>query len=504
MNLSYPRISVALLALAAASPAAAEITAPELWAQWQQMTAGMGAEAPQLSAEAESYADGVLTLDGVGFTMDLPEGKAKGRMDKVVLTEQGDGTVAIDYLGEYVIDADLVTPEAGTLAIQFALAVSGMDMVASRTGDATTYEYGIETMTGELRSAVADGKDVPGTAEVSVTGIAGSYTLTEGDPMTVDSASTSDALSVLIDFADPKNAGNSVNVTAEYLGLDTSSAGTLTGMFAMGDPQAMLSGDVRMEGGYSHTGGSYTIRGASVQDGAFSMTASSDAGAIDYAFNGDTVDVSLANSGVAMAVSGDAIPMPELTASAEEIRTRFAMPLTRSDEMQDFGLLVNLGGLGVSEMLWSMIDPAGALPHDPATLLVDLGGRLRLTADLTDEAAMNSPVPPFDFEVLTLKDLRLDLAGAELTGAGGLDFSGAPEGAMPGMPGVTGDVTLQLEGGNGLLEKLVAMGLIPQDQAMGFQMMLGMFAKPVGDDTVQSEIVFGPDGSITANGTQLK
>lgn len=136
--------------------------------------------------------------------------------------------------------------------------------------------------------------------------------------------------------------------------------------------------------------------------------------------------------------------------------------------------------------------------------MVALEGKMRLTADLTDEAAMNAPVPPFDFDELTLTGLQLALGGAELTGTGGFDFSQAPEGALPGMPGVAGDVTLELAGGNGLLQKLVGMGLIPQDQAMMFQAMIGMLATPVGDDLLESKIEFGADGSITANGTPLR
>jgi hypothetical protein len=48
------------------------------------------------------------------------------------------------------------------------------------------------------------------------------------------------------------------------------------------------------------------------------------------------------------------------------------------------------------------------------------------------------------------------------------------------------------------------MGLLPEDQAMGFRMMLGMFTRPgAGGDQVTSLIEFR-DGGIFANGQQLQ
>ena len=73
------------------------------------------------------------------------------------------------------------------------------------------------------------------------------------------------------------------------------------------------------------------------------------------------------------------------------------------------------------------------------------------------------------------------------------------------MPKPVGAVDLSLSGGNGLLDKLIAMGLFPQEQAMGVRMMMGLFAVP-GDapDTLNSKIEFTQDGQILANGQRIK
>ena len=61
-------------------------------------------------------------------------------------------------------------------------------------------------------------------------------------------------------------------------------------------------------------------------------------------------------------------------------------------------------------------------------------------------------------------------------------------------------------GVNGLMDKLVAMGFVPEEQMMGMRMMLAMFAKPVDGqpDQLTSEIEFREGGSIFANGQQVK
>ncbi len=76
---------------------------------------------------------------------------------------------------------------------------------------------------------------------------------------------------------------------------------------------------------------------------------------------------------------------------------------------------------------------------------------------------------------------------------------------VPGMGSPVGAVNLALAGGNGLMDKLVAMGLLPQEQAMGARMMMGIFTVPGdGPDTLKSNIEFTKDGQILANGQRIR
>ena len=69
-----------------------------------------------------------------------------------------------------------------------------------------------------------------------------------------------------------------------------------------------------------------------------------------------------------------------------------------------------------------------------------------------------------------------------------------------------GEVNMDLRGGVGLLDKLVALGLVPQQQGQMVKMMSGMFAVPGGDGTdhLVSKIEMNADGSILANGQRIK
>ena len=75
----------------------------------------------------------------------------------------------------------------------------------------------------------------------------------------------------------------------------------------------------------------------------------------------------------------------------------------------------------------------------------------------------------------------------------------------PAAPALVGALDLSLVGGVALLDKLVAMGLVPQDQAMGARMMMGLFTVPgEGEDSLTSRIEFTEEGGILANGQQIK
>ena len=105
---------------------------------------------------------------------------------------------------------------------------------------------------------------------------------------------------------------------------------------------------------------------------------------------------------------------------------------------------------------------------------------------------------------MNVNALQLTVAGADLTGTGAFTFDNTDLETYGGMPKPTGKLALKLVGGNGLMDKLVALGVLPEDQAMSARMMLSMFANPgAGEDELNSELEF-KDGGFFANGQQLQ
>ena len=183
-----------------------------------------------------------------------------------------------------------------------------------------------------------------------------------------------------------------------------------------------------------------------------------------------------------------------------------AMPVVKSDDPQNFAFGITLGDFVMSDMIWGIFDPTGQLPRDPATIELDLTGQAKLLVDYLDpEAAAQLAGPPGEVNTLAVNTLVVDAAGARLEGQGDVNFDNTDLTTFPGMPKPVGVVNLSLAGGNGLLDKLVAMGLLPDEQAMGARMMMGLFAVP-GDtaDTLNSKIEFTQDGQVLANGQRIK
>jgi len=237
-------------------------------------------------------------------------------------------------------------------------------------------------------------------------------------------------------------------------------------------------------------------------DGQFELAAAAEGGTIDIEIGEGGVIYGGASDKITAQFGGSAIPFPPLSFTMDRSESRIQLPVAPDpDNAQDFGLLTTLEGLEVDDLLWGLIDPTGQIPRDPATIVLDLGGSAILTEDFTaPDFAENLTGAPGTLETLTLNKLLVSLAGAELTGDG--DFTFNNDGFIP-MPFGTANVSLS--GGNALLDTLVAMGLIPEDQAVGARLMLGLFARPGdGPDTLVSTIEMKEDGSILANGQRIR
>jgi hypothetical protein len=290
--------------------------------------------------------------------------------------------------------------------------------------------------------------------------------------------------------------------------LASNSIGSIpnTGMKAQ-DVAAMLDAGFAVSGTAAYQAGNMDIA-FDGPDGAGTATTSSTGGEIVFTMDGNGLRYSVGQDNLAINALMPDVPLP-ITLNMATSKFNVAMPLRKSDAEQDFAFGFKMGDVTVSDMLWSMFDPAANLPRNPATLAVDLSGKAKVLFDLFDPdqaaALESSGAAPGELNALSLNSLVVDAVGARLLATGDFTFNNTDLVSFEGIPRPTGDIDLKLVGGNGLLNNLVNMGILPEQQAMGARMMMGLFARAGTEpDTVTSKIEINDAGHILVNGQRIQ
>lgn len=500
-----PALSATALLLLSAAPAFAQVTAQQVWDDWKAQMSMYGEAG--LTIGSETYEGGVLTVTDLGFDMtDEDGGTASGVLPELVLTENGDGTVSVSMSEEYPIriftPADAETGEPASDA-SLALRQSGLVLTVSGEPGALVYDLQASRYAIELDSVVQDGAEVPAEFVVALNDLSGTYTSTTGAmrDITYDLAAAS--MDLLIDATSPED-GSQFMLSGKVDGITTQATMTMPTDPAA-DPEMMVMNGMAMDGGYTTAGGSYMFEFTDAS-GLTNGTLTSGGSSLDFAFSKDAMSYRSNATAIDLQATSAQMPLP-ISVQVAEMGATFEMPLAKSDTAAPWAMGVNLSGLAIDEQLWTMFDPQGMLSHDPATVNVDLTGTAKVLFDVLDPAqaeAMAAAPMPVEIESANLNSLEIAFGGASVTGTGAFTFDNTDMTTFPGMPRPTGAVDLQLNGVNKLIDSLIAMGLIPEEQAMGPRMMLGMFTTAVGDDQLTSRIEVTPDGALLANGQRLQ
>ena len=489
--------TVSAVAIFAAGTALADLTAAQVWADWQETAASFG---QTISVGSEEASGGVLTLRDVSITMDGPDGGVNGTLAEVVMTEQGDGSVAIAMSPVFPLDFTAAS-DGETAEFSVVIDQTGLDLTATGAPGAISYAYTAPLVGVSLDKATVDGEPVEMDLSLALNGLDGAYLVTAGETRTIDSRLSAASLSLTAEGTDPEGSGDAFLVTMNMADLVSESSGSMSPLMGMTNLSQMIASGLSTRGTTTHGPATFEISGTA-EGSAFALEGGYASGAYDVTIGGEGLDYGYTGRGFTLAGQSSDMPLPDLSIAAEELGSRLAMPVAVSEDPQDIGLVLRLVGISVSDQLWSMIDPGGILPRDPAALVVDLSGKANWLIDIFDPAVAEAPMdsPPGQLHALSVNELLLRLAGAELTGSGAFTMNNDAPFPMP-----AGTLNLQLTGGNALIDKVVAMGLLPPDQAMGARMMLGLFARPgEGADSLVSEITVQEDGAILANGQRIR
>jgi len=231
------------------------------------------------------------------------------------------------------------------------------------------------------------------------------------------------------------------------------------------------------------------------------ISVNSSGGASEFVIDVSDGAVSLESSAAAFEISGGMAPFAG-SGNVQAIGLSLGAPLlaTAQDARIHYGL--NISGLSLSPETLALLG-AAELGADPITLIAEVSAMGRLTQDLGPEFGQGSE-PPLDLTSVSLDRLETSVGGAQLTGNGAFAFLGGMLASLEAdVPNGTGDFAFELIGGDNLLTRLGAMGLIPQDQQFVARMMMNGLGRPIGDDHLRSEVAIRPGGVVTVNGAPL-
>lgn len=509
MRRTARRSSCSALALwLAAGPAFADLTAQEVWDGVESAMLGFGYS---VDATETPSGDGLDVTDVLmRFTAPEDNTTVALSVSEIDLVENGDGSVSMTFPASIPITIAAAPEDEDSVDMTLDYANDGLEIVVSGVPGNMTYTYSATQLTVTLAELVVNGTPVGRDAarfEFTMDDVSGStVTATaEGDTQITQNVQAGTAR-YDVAFNDPES--DDVALISGAMGaLYVSSATNLPEDFDPNDPESFASGNFAASGALGYENGTMQF---SVVESAGTTTGDTETGSVkvEFAIDGSALRYDVEATDQSIALTGPELPIPvdlSMAGSAFNI----TMPIAKAEDPQDMAFGLTFRGFEMSDLLWNMVDPAAALPRDPATIALDLTGQVTPFVNLFDPTEMarveSTGQAPGELNALTLNDLTIEAAGAKLGGTGSFTFDNTDLETFDGMPRPIGSVNLTLDGANALIDKLIAMGLLTDEDAMGARMMMSMFAVPgEGEDSLKSSLTINEQGHVLANGMRIQ
>ncbi len=504
---NYFHTSVAVSALFAASAAHADLSADAVWESWQAYYTSLG---QTLQVGSETRDGDSLIITDMTLATDIPDGGTVSIIfDRMILTEQGDGSVLVGLPDAMPLVVTLPEMDADDL-LQFTIAQPDLQTVATAVEGGIRYDYKGPELSVRLTGLVADGEAVDATVDLTMSEIAGFYEFAEDGASRLESSMTAGNLSLVIDFEDPSGSGDMLDVELTMSGLQLDFDGTQLGVFDGEDLGAALRDGFgfNFRSSYDAVAVEVHLRDAWDEFQA-SVTASMAETLVSLMPN--RVSYSTTSRDVSGTVSGDEIPFPALDIAYGEFGLGLSIPLSPGAGNEDVSIGLRLVDLVLDDNVWQMADPMESFPRGPVTAILDLEGKLELAGDIYDDEMLfmmmfGGPMALGELSEVRLNELFISAVGAEVTGEGQATLDYNDLDTFDGLPRPEGGVTFTIKGANALLDTLVNAGMVPRDEAQGARMMLGLFTRQVdGDaDHLTTTLEAREDGGIYANGQRIQ
>lgn len=483
-------ISGAALVVATGT-AFADVTPEEVWQSWQDMAKASG---QTISVESATRDGDTLVVTNITMKGATPDVQFDNLLSVLRFTDAGDGTVLVEMPPAYPINMTLPVAPDRPKPVQIALEINQEGAVLTASGDPDAVNYDLTAPNVKIKLNRLEGVAAQNlTVEATLADITGRYATDPTGKITSDFTIGGVALAVV-----GNDATGEVRLTSAIKDVAMTGSGKMMGTMAGPDLMAALT-----EGAYSASQITYGSADFDVEvtapAGPSTVKGTSQSGAISASIGAEGIDYAVSQKGLSVAITSAEMPVPNMNLKFDETAFGIKMPLVPSETSQPFAFTTKLTNMTLSDEIWAMFDPMAALPRDPLNLVIDTEGMVKVTKAMAPNPENPSELPA-QFESMTLKELQLSAAGAELTGtgAGQMDYPAA------GAPVPSGTFDFKLTGANALMDNLVAAGFLAADQLMMPRMMLAMVGipDPAGGDALISKIEI-KDKGVFANGQKL-
>lgn len=492
------RSAVCAAALLTSTSVMADVTAAQVWADWQESLEIYGSEGITIGSET---VDGdTLTISDLSMVMKDEFSSISSEMGPISFTENGDGSVSITLPESYIMTIDA---EDG-FALDLEILQDNMAITVTGDPDAMNYDISADSYTFRVAEFKGEANEFDGDVFFKAINLTGTYQSGNGASEEMTYSMLSESVDMLVDVKELGGedylllSGKMEQLIAEGKmavpeGVDFDDPDTIfTNGLAFNSTIGSLSSDLLFDFDLDGDAGILTF-----QMGESGLNASLDASRVSYGF---------AYDGMKVNAQVPDLPFP-VEFSWDQAEMGFYMPLASSDTSEAFGFNFALTEVIVNDEIWAMADPAGAIPRDPISIILDVSGLGKLFFDFLDPEqaqAMAFADVPGELESLALGNLLLSAAGAEIQGSGDFTFDNTDLETFDGLPRPAGELNVNIKGANALIDTAVEMGLLPPEQAGMGRLFMGMFTTPTGDDELTSKIEINDEGHIMANGQRIQ
>jgi hypothetical protein len=496
--------------------AASALTADELWAEAQRLAKEAGAP---VTATTRREGDRLVLTD-IAIPIGPTDDAADLRLKRIDLQDRPDGTVAVLLPPSFPVTFDLRVNEPDFDLMTLTASAPDFSLVVSGIGDQAAFDLKVPSLTMSLEKimpalgpteefdfniALADlGVQHKMDLTTSAISIASSARLgTLHWDILADTDRQEEKFTASFDLSGVEGKLDAVvppSVSRQRMREIDKSENPLPEILkAFNDGLTMQSG-VSFEG--------FGLRvdvDSPAEKGTVEFTSAS--GHVKGRFDPEAAGYDISLGKTSMLARGlPELEVPEVAMSVAEFGYGISFGIGDLVSPQEARVHARLVDLTLPPEIWAKSDPTGILGSEPMSYAIDILAHYALSPEMLQPGWKPDPnvFPPVDLVDVVLKELKFRGVGIVLDGGGSLTFDESDLVTYPDFPAPEGKVTITATGVNTLIDRLVAAGLVPDEELAGLRMGLMFIAKAgATPDSLKSEVEFN-DKSFYLNGLKIR